>query len=262
MITLVGILNVTPDSFSDGGEYFTSEAGLKQAYKLLEDGAEILDIGADSTRPGSACCGEDEEWRRLEPVLNGLPGSTRFFVDTHHPGVAAKALALGAAGINDVFGGRAPGMLELLAGYSKARLVLMYSRCDTPHHFGPEAQGDLFDTIYAWLKERVETALRAGIRREQIILDPGMGAFVSAERGRALRLLERFVEFSSLGFDMMLGISRKGFVAPQQSPQARDTVCSKLTQTVLKLWPPELALFLRVHAPAVYGLELESTIHL
>lgn len=250
-VCIVGILNLTPDSFSDGDLYTDPASACARAQELLRAGAELLDLGADSTRPGSLCCGIGEECRRLRSVLAALPAKTPFFVDTHHAQTAELALDCGALGINDVSAGSDPGMFELVAARG-AKIVLMYSRCTSPHSFGAESDQDLIPYISAWLLGCAEKAQQSGILRGNIILDPGMGAFISSDPLRSLELIERWSEFSNLGYDLMLGISRKGFVAPQLKAHERDHASLELTKKVTESWPGKSTLYLRVHEPALY----------
>lgn len=230
MITKIyGILNVTPDSFSDGGHYVDVAAALTHAEKLISDGADIIDIGADSTRPSSICVGEDEEWRRLQPVVDALAGKIPLSIDTHHAAVAQRALHAGARGINDISAGADPDMFRVVKELG-GELVLMYSRCPTPHNY-VQAQGVFsFDEILEFFEERIECALQAGIVREKLILDPGMGAFIGAPRN-SWQVLSQLSRLDSFGLPILLGVSRKGFLKSQEddTPQSRDAASAAVS---------------------------------
>jgi len=247
---IVGILNLTPDSFSDGGSFYPAEKALEQAGRLRAQGAVIIELGGDSTRPGSVCTGWQEEWRRIEPVLKGLADGVVVSVDTHHASTAERALDSGARMINDISAGQDPRMFELVAQHA-AQIVLMYSRLAAPHVFADEAPGDIIALASDFLLNKVELALAAGIKRENIILDPGMGAFISASPERSFELLTRFSELQSLGFPLMLGISRKGFLKRdgENSPVERDEDSALWSRKVLKSLPPSQLVYLRVHNP-------------
>lgn len=245
---IVGILNVTPDSFSDGGKFFSGPSALIHAKQLQEQGADIIEIGGDSTRPGSVCVGLEEEWRRLEPVLNGLPEGVVVSVDTHHASTAERALESGASIINDISAGHDPRMFEVVAQHA-ARIVLMYSRLAAPHAFADEKSGDIVALASDFLLNKVELALAAGIKRENIILDPGMGAFISTTPQRSFELLTRFSELQNLGFPLMLGVSRKKFLKREgeSSVAERDHLSAQWSKTVLDALPSSQVVYIRAH---------------
>jgi len=217
-----GILNVTPDSFSDGGHYFDVASALTHAEKLLDDGADVIDIGADSTRPNSRCVGEDEEWRRLEPVVNALAGKMALSIDTHHAAVAERALRSGARGINDISAGADPNMFRVVREFG-GELVLMYSRCPAPHNYVQSQEVFSFDEIIHFFQERVECALREGVPQEKLILDPGMGAFIGGPKN-SWYVLSQLSRLDMFGLPILLGVSRKGFLKAQDddTPESRD----------------------------------------
>ena len=168
---VVGILNVTPDSFSDGGLFVAAEAALDHALAMAVAGADIIDIGAESTRPGHVPVGEAEEWARLEPVLAPLLARVALpvSVDTTKSFVARRALALGAAMINDVSGLRADPVLAEVAAESGAALVVM-------HHCAEiDSARDIVADMFAFFDETLARAQKAGVAREKIVLDPGVG---------------------------------------------------------------------------------------
>ena len=208
---VMGIVNITPDSFSDGGRFFAPEAALAHARRLVAEGADLLDLGAESTRPGSQPVPDDEQWRRLAPVLAGLAGETPacLSVDTASAAVAERALAAGAQIVNDVTALGDPGMAGLVAGRG-AGLVLMHMRgtpADMQHD--PRYQ-DAASEVAARLAERLEAARAAGIADERVALDPGIG-FGKAVR-HSLELVARLEALAALGRPVLIGVSRKSFI--------------------------------------------------
>lgn len=205
---LMGIVNVTPDSFSDGGETFDPDGAIGHARRLWKEGAEIVDIGGESTRPGADEVSLEEELRRVMPVIEGL-GGTLVSIDTSRGPVATAALAAGAAIVNDVRAGSDPRLLEAVASH-RAGLVLMHMRGDPktmqqePHYVS------VVDEVGEFLQERARRAMQAGVRREQICLDPGIGFGKNLEHN--LELLARLGELLLLGFPLVLGTSRKAFL--------------------------------------------------
>lgn len=208
---IAGILNVTPDSFSDGGRYEDPEAAVSRAYELAEMGADLLDIGAESSRPGAEPVDADEEWRRLEPVLTGLSElATPVSVDTTKLEVARRALELGAAAVNDISGLREDPRLAELAAESEAGLVLMHMR-GTPRTMQADTRyDDLIGDVHESLERALDRAVRAGCRAEQVVLDPGIGFGKSTEGN--LELLARIDSFATLGRPILVGPSRKAFI--------------------------------------------------
>ena len=208
---LMGIVNVTPDSFSDGGRFLDATLAVEHAAHLADEGAEILDIGGESTRPGAEPVAPDEEWRRVEPVLKALRPKTdaRISIDTYKPEIAAKALALGADMVNNVTGLRDEAMLRLVAA-ERAPAVIMHMK-GTPRTMqeGP-AYMDVVAEIAAFLEERTRAALAAGVSRDAIIVDPGLGFGKRPEHNT--QILRRLPVLKRLGFPILVGASRKSFL--------------------------------------------------
>lgn len=209
---IAGILNITPDSFSDGGLYLDPEAAIGRAQELVDSGADLLDVGAESSRPGSDPVDAEEEWRRLEPVLSGLSSSlaTPLSVDTTKLDVARRALELGAAAINDISGLRNDARLADLAAETGAGLVLMHMR-GTPRTMQTDTRyDDLIGEVRAFLERSLSRAVEAGCRLEQVVLDPGIGFGKSTEGN--LELLARLDAVAALGRPILVGPSRKTFI--------------------------------------------------
>ncbi len=207
---VMGILNVTPDSFSDGGRYFTLDSALEHAMKMVEEGADIIDVGGESTRPGSEPVPVEEELRRVIPVIRELAKRTEvpISIDTYKSEVAKQALDNGAIIVNDISGLRFDEkMAEVVAEY-KASLVLMHIK-GTPKTMqqNPEYK-DVISEIYSYLSESVDLAVGAGIR--QIIVDPGIG--FGKRLVDNLEIIKRLREFKSLGYPILIGVSRKSFI--------------------------------------------------
>jgi dihydropteroate synthase len=209
---VMGVLNVTPDSFSDGGLYFNSDPAVARALEMQRAGAHILDIGGESTRPGSAGISAEEELRRILPVLNKLRGrlAIPISVDTSKAAVAEAAAQAGAEIINDVTALRADPRIAEVARRRKLPLILMHMR-GTPRTMQqkPFAR-DVMRDVTAALKKAAAIARRTGVAKSQIILDPGFGFGKSYEQN--FELLARLPELARLGYPLLVGTSRKSFL--------------------------------------------------
>lgn len=208
----MGILNITPDSFYDGGRFLDPQQAREQALRLVQEGADILDLGAESTRPGAKPVSVAEELDRLLPVLDGLAGELRIpiSVDTTKSTVARRALEHGAEIINDVSGLRQDSELARVVSEFKAGLILMHRR-GTPETMQLMTNyHDLVEEVSRELSESVEMAESQGISLDQIVLDPGIGFSKTAEQN--LELIERLDEFKRLGRPILVGPSRKSFI--------------------------------------------------
>ena len=202
---VMGILNVTPDSFSDGGRFVDVEQALSQARAMVEAGADIIDIGGESTRPGAMPVGEAEELDRVLPVIRLLTKelSIPLSIDTYKASVAERALDAGAHIINDVWGAKRDPRMAEVAAKSGVPIILMHNRPDTDYqHF--------FSDYVRDLRESVQIALRAGVREEQIILDPGIGFVKTVEQN--LETMRRLDDLVALGYPVLLATSRKRMI--------------------------------------------------
>ena len=213
---LVGVINVTPDSFSDGGKFLNTEKALQQALSLVYSGAEIIDMGAESTAPGANAISPEEEWLRLEPVLKAIHAAGNQFlippkisIDTRHPDVAAKALTVGIDWVNDVTGLQNPAMREIVLA-SKADCVVMHhmSIPASSEHVLPRHQ-DAVKLVYEWGAKHLDELEREGIARERIIFDPGIGFGKVPEH--SLDLIKHIDVFNQFGTRLLIGHSRKSF---------------------------------------------------
>ena len=225
---VMGILNVTPDSFSDGGRYRSVEDAVSFGLEMVADGADIIDVGGESTRPGSEGVSVEEELKRVLPVIEGLvDGGAAISIDTTKAEVARRAIKAGAEIVNDVSAiSMDEAMVEVVAD-TGAAVVLMHMR-GTPKDMQAETDyEDLIGEVYGYLEERIEFALSKGIARDKIIVDPGIGFGKSAEA--SLELIKRLGEFRTLGVPVMLGASRKSFmgkVAPETKARLMPSVAA------------------------------------
>jgi dihydropteroate synthase len=209
----MGIVNVTPDSFSDGGRYLDAQAAIEHGRSLVAQGAQIVDVGGESTRPGAEPVRAEEELRRVLAVIEGLAGQAlraQISIDTSKAAVARAALGAGASLVNDVSALRAdPQMAGLLAD-SGAECVLMHMRGEPRTMQQDPRYADVVDDVRAFLEERLAFAVREGVAEERILLDPGIG-FGKTELHN-LELLRRLDELLTLGRPIVIGTSRKGFL--------------------------------------------------
>lgn len=211
---IMGVLNVTPDSFSDGGRFTVSGAALAHGRRLIADGADILDIGGESTRPGATPVDEAEEIARVEPLIRDLAGQTgaRISIDTMKPGVARAAVAAGAVIWNDVTALRhAPDSLATAAALG-CDVVLMHMQGEPGTMQAEPHYDDVVSEVAAFLARRAEAAMAAGVQRERIWLDPGIG-FGKHMIRHNVPLLAGLDRIVGLGFPVLLGVSRKSFVS-------------------------------------------------
>jgi dihydropteroate synthase len=215
---VMGVLNVTPDSFSDGGSFLDAEAAVARARELVAEGADILDVGGESTRPGAEPVSAEEELRRVLPALEGIAAEdlgAEVSIDTSKASVARAAIAAGATMVNDVSALRAdPAMIEVVVdGAVDCCLMHMLGEPRTmqrPGGAGGPRYGDVVDDVKAFLAERMDFAVRAGVREERVLLDPGIGFGKTVAHN--LELLDRLGELTALGRPVLVGTSRKSFI--------------------------------------------------
>ena len=207
---IMGVLNVTPDSFSDGGHHLSPDKALLKAKQMVEDGADILDIGGESTRPFSSPVSAREELGRIVPVLEGLKElDIPISIDTRKPEVAQKALDTGAHMVNDVSGLRDEGMMKLVAE-KKVPVVIMHMKGEPKSMQENPEYGDVVGEIKEFFKTTVKKAADHGIKDDRIIIDPGLGFGKTTEHN--IEIIKRLDEFRSLGFPVLVGASRKTFI--------------------------------------------------
>lgn len=207
---IMGVLNVTPDSFSDGGKFFSSNQSLAHADRLISEGADVIDIGGESTRPGAAPVSLDEERRRVLPLIEVLAGrNVPISIDTHKPALMREAIVAGATMVNDVSGFRDDGAFEAVAG-SEAAICIMHMQGEPRTMQQAPQYGDVTAEIHAYLQARVRAAQAAGIARNRIVVDPGFGFGKSLEHN--LRLLRELRVFGEIGCAVLAGLSRKSML--------------------------------------------------
>jgi dihydropteroate synthase len=235
----MGVVNVTPDSFSDGGRFEDAEAALAHAHSLLEDGADILDIGGESSRPGAAPVSPEEELRRILPVVRQLR-DVPVSVDTRRPEVMRAVLDFGASMINDIEALSAPGALDAVAKSSCA-VCLMHMKGEPGTMQRDPHYDDVVAEVKSYLDERVNAAKGAGIAADRLVVDPGFGFGKAVEHN--LELLRRLKEFSS--FPVLAGLSRKSTLQKLTGRAVGDRLAGSLAMALLALQGG--AKILRVH---------------
>lgn len=229
-VKIMGILNVTPDSFSDGGRFMKPGDAVARALQMIEEGADIIDIGGESSGPGSVDVSVEEELQRVMPVIKKLSVvSCQLSVDTYKSEVARQAVASGASMINDVTALRGDPQMAHVIAETGVSVVLMYSKDSTARTTRLKKRyRDVVKIILEFLEERIDFALRHGVKREQIIIDPGMGAFVSADPKYSFEILRRLGEFKKLGCPILVGTSRKSFLPEKISERLAPTLLANL----------------------------------
>jgi len=229
---VMGIVNVTPDSFSDGGRYASSRAALQLCEKLLVDGAHILDIGGESSRPGTPPVPLDEELARVLPVLReavalGVPVS----VDTYKPEVMREALALGADIINDIWALRQPGAREVIAGHATCGVCLMHMHGEPRTMQRSPMEGDAVPQVRLFLEAAAQALLEAGVQRDRIAWDPGIGFGKTVEQNFAL--LARQQELTQGGYPLVAGWSRKSSLGNVTGLPVNERLAPSLASALL-----------------------------
>jgi dihydropteroate synthase len=217
---VMGILNVTPDSFADGGKHFTFEQALTHGLEMIEEGVDIIDVGGESTRPGAERVSAEEEQRRVIPVIKALSGKgAQISIDTMRASTARLAVEAGATIVNDVSGGAAdPEMFTTIAELG-CTYTLMHWRGHSKDMNSRAQYGDVVSEVIDEVTIQLNKALEAGIKREKIVLDPGLGFAKDAEHN--WEILNRIDEFVSLGYPVLIGHSRKRFIGGD-SPDERE----------------------------------------
>jgi dihydropteroate synthase len=229
---LMGVVNVTPDSFSDGGRFLRADLAVDHGRELVADGADLLDVGGESTRPGARAVSVDEELARVGPVLDGLHGvGVPISIDTSKAPVAVAALTAGAAIVNDVTALRSDPDLAGACAEHGCDIVLMHMK-GTPRTMQESpAYEDVVDEVRAFLAERIEFALAAGIAETRIWVDPGIGFGKTLEHN--LELLRRLGELRELGRPIVVGTSRKSFIGRLTGREVSERLGGTIASSVL-----------------------------
>jgi dihydropteroate synthase len=252
---LMGVVNVTPDSFSDGGQYLDPDAAIRHGEELVRDGAAILDVGGESTRPGAEEVDEAEELRRVEPVVRALAGDATVSIDTSKLAVAEAALDAGASIVNDVSAFKRDPEMAGLCAERGVGVVLMHMPGNPRTMQDDPRYGDVVDDVKAFLAERMEFAVGQGIEEERIWLDPGIGFGKTLEHN--LELLRRLRELRELGRPLVVGTSRKSFIGKVDGSDVEDRIGGSIATSVLAA--AEGADVLRVHDVAEMAQALAVT---
>lgn len=257
---IMGILNVTPDSFSDGGQYTLVERAVEHALQMMQDGADLIDIGGESTRPGHDPVSTEQELERVIPIIEALHRQAPHIplsIDTYKAEVAKQALQAGAHIINDVWGGQADPLMVQVAATAQCPIILMHNRDNMDYT-------DLVSDVRHDLQACIDQALQAGVQAEHIILDPGIGFAKTAQHN--LQLMSQLDQLSSLGYPLLLGTSRKKFIRTVLDLPANDVVEGTTATTAFGI--AQGCQIIRVHdikqnkrMAMMCDAMLESTIH-
>jgi dihydropteroate synthase len=240
---LMGVVNVTPDSFSDGGRYLDADAAVRHGEELLRDGASILDVGGESTRPGAEEVDEAEELRRVQPVVQALAGDATVSIDTSKLAVAEAALEAGASIVNDVTAFKHDPEMAGLCAERGVGVVLMHMPGNPRTMQDDPRYDDVVEDVRAFLAERMEFAVTQGVDEGRIWLDPGIGFGKTLEHN--LELLRRLGELRELGRPLVVGTSRKSFIGKVDGSDVEDRIGGSIASSVLAA--AEGADVLRVH---------------
>lgn len=211
----MGVLNVTPDSFSDGGDFFKKEDAIARGLQMVDEGADLVDIGGESTRPGAQRVPADEQIRRVVPVIeelrNRIPGHVTISIDTTLTEVARAACAAGAGMVNDIAAGEEDAGILQLAAESGSQLILMHKQGTPASMQQNPVYENVVEDIRSYLLSRAESAMQAGVKQDKLVLDPGFGFGKNLEHN--LSLLANLRRFTDTGFPIMIGTSRKSFLS-------------------------------------------------
>lgn len=257
----MGVINVTPDSFSDGGLYQSTEHAINHAKQLIEEGADILDIGGESTRPGSAFVGVEEELNRVIPVIQALVSmGISTSVDTSKPQVMQRAIEAGVAMVNDVNALRSPGAFEAVAN-SEVMICLMHMQGQPSDMQKSPCYIDVVDEVMGFLQQRLEAALTAGVSKHRLVIDPGFGFGKTLEHN--LQLLHYLDNFKKFDLPILVGLSRKSMLGAITGNEVGQRVHESVAAALLAA--VKGAKILRVHdvkatkdALAVYNAVSEA----
>ncbi|WP_299994031.1 dihydropteroate synthase [uncultured Clostridium sp.] len=223
---IMGILNVTPDSFSDGGKFNEIDAAVNQARKLIEDGADIIDIGGESTRPGAEYVTEEEEIKRVVPIIKAIKEKldVTISIDTYKARTAEESIKAGADIINDIWGAKYDKNMAKVAAKYNTPIILMHNRENKPYE-------NLMEDVVRDLQESIDIALKAGVKKENIILDPGIGFAKTYEEN--LIVMNNCEVIKKLGYPMLLGTSRKSMIGLTLNLPVNERVEGTLATSVM-----------------------------
>ncbi len=241
-VQLMAILNLTPDSFSDGGKYPSTISAVQHALRMIKEGASVIDVGGESSRPGSRPVAAATELKRVLPVITALrkKTTTPISIDTYKPAVAAAALDAGASWVNDIDGLRDPEMRQLVANRN-CPVIMMHRQANPRYH-------DVVLDIKKFFRQQIKLALAAGIKKKNIMLDPGIGFGKTVEHN--LEILVRLGEFKTLGCPILIGASRKSFIGKLTGAEVQDRLPGTLAAHLIAVHHG--ATWLRVHDVAAH----------
>ncbi|SHE46551.1 dihydropteroate synthase [Alkalibacter saccharofermentans] len=224
---IMGILNVTPDSFSDGGDFVDTDKAVEHAKKMLAEGAHMIDVGGESTRPGFTSVPEDEEIRRIVPVIKRLKEETEAIisVDTTKATVAEEAIKNGGHIINDIWGLQKDKEMIAVAAKYQVPVIVMHNQDGTEYH------GDMVASVVDFLKESINIAIKGGLKKENIILDPGIGFGKTPEQN--MEMMARLSEIRDMGYPVLLGTSRKSMIGKILDVPPRERCVGTVATTVM-----------------------------
>jgi dihydropteroate synthase len=241
---LMGILNITPDSFSDGGKYLTLSEALKRAHKMIEEGADIIDIGGESTRPGSEPVSADEELKRIAPIIEALKKDSNIAisVDTYKPEVMREVIDMDVAMINDVFALTQPGAIDIIKKSNVGICLMHMQGIPKTMQVNPTYQ-NVVREVQSFLKVRADLLINEGIDKSHIILDPGFGFGKTFEHN--IELLQGLESFQSLKLPLLVGLSRKSFIRKILNGEHDDHLSGSISAAIFSVLKG--AKILRVH---------------
>ena len=257
---VMGILNVTPDSFSDGGYFFSTDDAVNQAKSMIDSGAVIIDVGGESTRPGAQAISVEEERRRVIPVIEHIYDAypnTIISIDTSKPQIMADAISAGARLVNDVNALRNPGALEVIAD-SNVAVCLMHMKGEPRTMQSNPQYDDVVEEVKDFLQHRIDVCVDAGIARDRIIIDPGFGFGKTLQHN--LLLIKNLEKFKALGAALLVGVSRKSMIGAILEQPVNDRMIGSISLAMLSLWLG--ADVLRVHdvAPTIDALKIFNAV--
>ena len=257
----MGIINVTPDSFSDGGHFFSTEHAVQQSRNMITAGAAIIDIGGESTRPGAKAVAVGEELQRVLPVIKRIHEEfpdTIISVDTSKPEIMVDAIDAGARLVNDVNALRSPGALDVVAS-SNVAVCLMHMQGKPRSMQNDPQYNDVVDDVWHYLQQRIETCVTAGIDKNRIIIDPGFGFGKTLQHN--LLLIKNLNRFKELGVALLVGVSRKSMIGAILDKPVNERLIGSISLATLALWMG--ADILRVHdmEPTIEALKVVSAVH-
>ncbi len=263
-VQFIGVLNTTPDSYVDGDQYVTVESAIKRAGILLDEGADIIEIGGESTGPNSLDVSLEEELKRTIPVIQAIKEkypSARLSIDTYKANVAQEAVKAGAEMVNDITAGRADRDMFRTIAEANVDFVMMYSKDTTPRTtITPVTYTDVVAHILDFFQERLEIAKEAGIAADHIIVDPGLGHFISSDPTYSFQIIAQLEKFQSLGKPIFISPSRKSLLAGKENLKTADRLPGTIAASALSCLHG--ATYIRTHdvAEVRRGCEIALTI--